>query len=569
MAFKLINSEREKLGFPRDGAERARHAKRRRLSMKGLEPASQPRAADVQSQKFSLQDILTASRGVVRDLWKLLDCDESRSLWSVAAYFWPADQPQDEMLAALTGHSLKTLAALKFRITMKFDFPPYSLLGMSAASDVGQGDEAGEPDPRVEAFLRMPPCCLDPFWGQVVQSDVKNGVDSYGALDDYVATFEKHGRVVSLREEAAHALQRKLAGGFIAKPRAFDRQAASMVLCTAQEHFTARGGKCLKSAAHRIQNAMEVVRKKKIIHHRPKQFGSGMFAFISHQLKTHPGSSRERWRTAWKDMSLQQRSPWNARHRMAVAIRREQRAAEVAQRHEQADESSNTPWKLGDKQFPLTTAWVRKLLAPFALKRTGRAELERVGSKDAERVLDAATYNSADACEAKCKAHLGLIVDDENAAASSWSQVLEFPVAKDACFNLHPGLCQGRDACVLDNMNAFMSQIPKRGALLKFERAGFWMSSQPENRSVLSYCARLGSRLAMFEVPSFALNSKPRNMTELSIRHLLSHVSLLMTSRIELYLSRVPCYLELPQLLKSCSVDFPARLVGFKACLGL
>ena len=160
----------------------------------------------------------------------------------------------------------------------------------------------------------------------------------------------------------------------------------------------------------------------------------------------------------------------------------------------------------------MTTAWVRKLLAPFTLKRTGRAELEKVGTKEAERLLAATTYHSADACEAKCKAHLGSTVDDENAAASSWSQVLELPVPKDACFNLHPGLCQGRDEGVLDNMNAFMSQIPKRGAVLKFERAG----CRPNQKIAVFFRTVLGwgSWFAMFEVPSLALSSSPRNMTE-------------------------------------------------------
>ena len=132
----------------------------------------------------------------------------------------------------------------------------------------------------------------------------------------------------------------------------------------------------------------------------------------------------------------------------------------------------NTPWRLGDKQFPLTATWVRNLLAPFASKHTGRDELAKIETDEAKRLLENPAYNSADACEAKCKAHMGLTVDNQTAAASSWSEVQDCPVPKDACFNLHPGLCEGRDRDVLNNLSAFMSHIPKRSALLKFERAG-------------------------------------------------------------------------------------------------
>ena len=332
VAFKLVHSDRERLGFSRDGYEKAQHAKRRRCSMKGLQPQAAPVAADVQTPSVSLQQLLTATRAVIRNLWKLLDGDEARSVWSVAASYWPADQSRDELLEALTSDSLKTIAALKFRITMKFDFPPYSLLGMSAAADLGEADEAGDPDPRVAAFLSTPACCLDPFWGQVVQSDVKQEVDTCGALSDHIAIFEKHTRAVSLREEATHALQRKLAGGFTARPRAFDRQAASMVLSTAEEHFKARGGQCLTSAEPDVQKSMELVRKKKVVHHRPKQFGSGMFAYIAHQLKIRPKTSREHWRMVWKGMTLEQKAPWTARNRMTVAVRRQQNVAALAQR---------------------------------------------------------------------------------------------------------------------------------------------------------------------------------------------------------------------------------------------
>ena len=467
VAFKLTNADKDGLGFPRKAE------KRRRISRKG--PAGHASDADAavgghENGPRTAADLLIAARSVIRDLWKLLDTDVHESVWCVAVAYWPASQPVSSMLMTLAADMLKTLAALKFRITMRFEVPPLFFWGQRFLGD--NVEDEGELDPNVQHFLRTSPCCLDPWWGRVVQKDVAaEPHDPSGLLADHVSCFTKHARLVSVREETMHALQRKVAGGFAAKPRSFDRQAASVVLATASDHFMARGGRNLNSAHTTVKTAMTVIRKKKVTHARPRQFGNGMFAFVGEMLKQNPGSTQEHWRQVWKELPAQEREGWKARQRFKVASKRQRQALQATKEREQTVLS--TPWALGDDRFPLTTNWVEELLRPFQARQTGREELAKLGTEEATRFLDGATsYHSADAAVIRCKEHLGALIDDQSAAKGSWALAETCPPTKDSCFDLHPGLCCKEDVAVLKLMPSFMSHIPKRSTVLRFERCG-------------------------------------------------------------------------------------------------
>ena len=475
-AFQLMHADREQLGFSRLGADLERAKRRRRCSKQA---AGEHTAESVAGRVYTLKDVLTSTRSVMKDLWALLASNVRETLWCVATSYWPPEKGSSEMFEMLTNDTLKTIAALKFRITMRFDFPPLSLLGLRVATHErgpapasgGQPQEVEEIDPRVQGFMQTSSCCLDPFWGRVVQDALREEVAVTEALADHVNSWEKHTRAVSVREEKEHALQRKLASGYVARPRTFHHQAAGMVLSSAAGHFHARGGRSLKSPDPVVQKAMALVRKKRVIHARPKQFGSGMFLFVSAKLKANSGTTREHWRAVWKGMNDGERSGWVARHRMAVATRR----AQQKQQSEHAKSKEpvvSSPWNLGDDRFPLTTAWVHQFLARFSSREQGRAELAKLGIPDALKVLDARKYHSKGATEAYCKARLGGMLDEQRANSGTWPAVSECEDPPDACFNLHPGLCQKNDADVLKNMAPFMGRLPKRSTVLKFERDG-------------------------------------------------------------------------------------------------
>ncbi len=512
VAFRMANSDRDKMGFPRDGADLAR-AKRRRKFRKGPHIM----AEDVEQRVYTLSDLLSACKAVLRDLWKLIQSDEKRSIWCVAAAYWPASSPRDEMLASLTLDMFKAISGLKFRLTSRFAVPPLSLLGAQVNTDE-----------TLNAFMKINCCCLDPHWGRPVRDDVNKEVeDPAGLLNDHVMSYEKHARAVSVREEASHALQRKLAGGWVSRPRAFYRQSAGMVLSVAGNHYQTRGGRKLDSAASGMKDRMRLVRQNKVKVPRPKQLGSGMFLFISHKLKSseswlhmvqvsncltvrsmledfvlddlmfdtcpgafavlsclcnlfltsldfEAGSSREQWRAVWRGMSDAEKATWQARHRFAVASRRQR--VQLEQQEQQQDTPCDnmpaTPWKLGDENYPLTTQWVQNLLSPFSSRATGLSQLEGIETPEAQQARANPKYHSGDAATAKCKSLLGSLIDDQTPAQTTWNAVQAAPVPEESCFNLHPGLCASRDELVVKNLTAFMSRVPKRSAILRFERSG-------------------------------------------------------------------------------------------------
>ena len=280
--FKLANLDRESMGIEQAGADRAR-AKRRRLS-KG----PPIHAGDVENRQYSLTDILSGASRLVRQIWGLLQRSITRTIFCVAAAYFPATRPESDMFGVLVSDLLQVLASLKFRILNRFEIPPFSMLDLNLLSPDDSEESVGQR--KLKEFEAISECCLDPFWGRPVAEYVrKEDSDPVGVLKDHVHMFRQHTRPVSVREEAYHAMQRKWAGGNIARPRAFHRQAAACVITTAGGHWTARGGRDLKNAGIQMRRAMTQVRQDRIKHRRPQQFGNPMFFYIATMQQSQPG----------------------------------------------------------------------------------------------------------------------------------------------------------------------------------------------------------------------------------------------------------------------------------------
>ena len=434
VAFKLTNVDKEGMGFDRSGADRAR-AKRRRMAYKG------PHVQVDMPERYTLQDLFDAGKAVLRQLWLLLERNVKQSILCVSAFFWPADKPESEMLQHLTSDILKTICGLKFRLTQKHESPPFNMLDLRMLTS----EEPGGPSyVKLREFEQIRRCCLDPFWGRPVAEQVaQEQHDPLGVLKDHMEIFRRHTRPVSTREEATHALQRKIAGGTSAKPRAFHRQAAAVVVSAAADHWSARGGRDLTVAKPEIQRAMKQVRQKKMKHKRPHQFGSAMFFYIANQMSANSGQTWSQWKDTWMGLSPESKLMWKRRHQLDVQGRRRQEACVAAAREARmkaSDRENLSPWKIGDESFPLRPEWVADLLAPFSSKRTGLQVLRDAGLLEAEDRCRR-QYHSGDAAEAKCKAHLGTLIDDAATSAGTWPSAQAAEVPFESCASVHPGLC--------------------------------------------------------------------------------------------------------------------------------
>lgn len=465
VAFKLI-----KVGLDMPSEKRS---KRRRLRHKAS-PHSPDHVEDDKddNRKYSILDVLKTTQSALQLLWRVLQCAVENSVFCVAAAFYPpeAQAPRNEMYEQISSDVLKTIAGLKFRIIQRFAESPFSLVDLT--------QDTPEPVVRkkLDAFLGQRKCCLDVGWSQPVQADLlKEEHDQLGLLLDHVDQFRKNGRSVTVREEALHAQQRRLANGFHSRPKPFPRQAAESVVAVAAANFTARGGRAnLQAAPPRVVQGVRKVRKNKLKHTRPSQMGNPMLTFVSTKLRANPGTTREHWRQQWTTLPPSARTSWTLRHKTQVRQRRTADKLHAEARAKDA-ESVSTPWGMGDAEFPLRASFVSDLLDMFQDRERAEAALKDIGSPETAEFLEAMKtkkYHSRDVAYHFCCQRMGCKIDESAAEVGTWHAVQQASPTSQSCMELHPGLCATADAAIVAALPAFMKQIPKEDGVLKFERSG-------------------------------------------------------------------------------------------------
>ena len=472
VAFKLITSEKEALQIPSKGAEEKRK-KRRRFRHKI--PPDFPQViddAEDDNRKYSLLDVLKASQSTLQLLWRMLQCTIENSVFCVAAAFYPAEAeaPRDEMYRQISHDVLRTIAGLKFRIIQRFDTSPFNLVDLT--------QDTPEPVARkkLDAFLGQSKCCLDVGWSQPVQADVlKEQHDQLGLLLDHIDQFRKNGRSVTVREEALHAQQRRIASGYSARPKKFQRQAAESVVAVAAENFIARGGRAnLQAAPPQVVQGVRTVRKGTLKHSRPSQMGNPMLTFISSKMRANPGTSKDHWVGQWQTLPPNTKTSWVLRHKTQVRQRRAVDKARADARAKDA-ESASSPWAMGDANYPLRASFVFELLEMFQNRDSAEAAIKDLDFPGAAEFLEAMQtkkYHSQDVAYHYCCQLMGNKIDEKDAQVGTWHAVQQAEPASASCMELHPGLCATADAQILAELPAFMKQIPKEDCVLKFERTG-------------------------------------------------------------------------------------------------
>eukprot|EP00438_Fugacium_kawagutii_P033553 Skav211087 [mRNA] locus=scaffold2002:161067:162758:+ [translate_table: standard] len=431
-------------------------------------------------QGYSFLHFFGATLDAINIFWKLLTEPQTyaRSLFAIVEMFWPQGHLRCDLHTRISGDVLKTVAALKWRIILRAKRAPYNLLQLG--EDTCPQELA---QTRMDTFLTTPSCCLDPWWAQPVLQHVESQ-DEYSlqveCLKKHVQAFRSNARGVSSREETQHAAQRTLAAGWKASPPMFERQCAEMILRNSWEYFASRSKGAQRGAPEAVRAASKIVRKRKILHPRPNQLGSPMFAWIAHRRKAGCTDTVAELRAQWKNLAQGVKETWARKHRLAVATRRfVNKQVSQSAALEERDSSNRTPWGVGDSRYPLDPQHVANFLEPFRKRETGMGELERLASISVEaadfrqKVHDGTKYHSIEAAVLSAKASFGSPITDKNACCGTWGKVLECAKAGKVCMDIHPGVCKTADKAMLPAISALASALPhKDGMVLMLELAG-------------------------------------------------------------------------------------------------
>lgn len=125
--FQFINCDKK--GISMEPSARATKRLRRRMRTKGLENASSTEVFDEADSLYFGQVRLESKRCADR-LWQEVQGD--LQALTCADGCWPPSEPVHAKFASLTENILRNVAAVKWRVLSKFDFPPWSLSQLSA-----------------------------------------------------------------------------------------------------------------------------------------------------------------------------------------------------------------------------------------------------------------------------------------------------------------------------------------------------------------------------------------------------------------------------------------------------
>ena len=433
-----------------------------------------------QRQPVKFADVAAAARSAVTHLWSCLPGEAST--FEVAKAFWPSAESQSDMCKALTENILRNVAALKWRILSRLAQPPLSCAELEKYMENGalrtspgeQEDEemASALSRHCEKLLSSKPCCLDWNWARQVRDEVQAcaRADREKCFSKHAASFLRSFRGSSLQEETTHALQRKIAGGDAGHARRFHSQASNFVVQRLARAFHKRGGRQLATAPAAVKAAAKVARVKKVIHKRPKQFGSPAFFYVAQQQRQGDQRTNKELLLAWKNLDDQSKAVWKSRQVLQATMRR--RVDRDRQQAESNVAALQTTWHVGDQDFPLRQEFIDNLLNPFRLRDSGLAKLAEMDDADckeyADRVRSGHKYHSMDAARLFCQASLAAQLTDEIADGTSMP-ILSVRCEGAPCPMKHPGLCVTRDAQKMDDVFALVKALPAESCLVRCE----------------------------------------------------------------------------------------------------
>eukprot|EP00438_Fugacium_kawagutii_P035758 Skav202571 [mRNA] locus=scaffold104:1450:20248:- [translate_table: standard] len=496
LCFRFVNSD--KTGIPRREEERARK-RRRRMNAKGVEALAETDDDELQFDRVRRQ----AEKGV-QLLWREL---QGPLHYLVCAdCFWPAGEPAQLKWEFLTENILRNVAALQWRILVKFEYPPWSLAHLNLP---GCSDE--EVEAAKTKFLDLEQCCLDPFWSKPLQQKVKTGALQFKrVVADYFASF----RPVSLREEQNHVIQR-----YVSKERSKAviscRQRAQTVVLNVKKNYESRGGRNLNVAKPRVAKAYKRVSKgKKNIFQRPRQLGSPMFYYINQRMRSQGGTWQQH-KQAWEQMTIDKKRWWQDRHKNVVTLRRSQQR--MAENWSEPDLPMSTSWNLGDSDWPVQSSLMSAFICQFQTKQVGIETLKKIEavSADAQAYVQAVEagatkYHFRDAMTLYCNHYMGDCVDERTVRSDETTQkAMAAEVPCMGCWSLHPGMCMTKHKDLKPAVAAFFKAVPKKSGVLQFQAGRVSQRhgrpGQPPQRASAepssSSCPAAGIDMSFFDAP--------------------------------------------------------------------
>ena len=458
---------------------------KKRLLFKGYQ-AFQP----VEPRKCKTWDIFASSKDCVDIFWRILTSPEAfdKTVFGLLPFFWPSNWSKEDLYIRVASDTLKTIAALKWRVLARKQLPPVSLLPM-AEDDVPEEVLQKATD----SFMALRPCCMDPWWALPVKQDVSTqpGMQEQAArLRHHARLFGRTARVVSAREENGHASQRVIAGGFRAKPVMFERQAAEMILLGSLSNHQHATKSTLQGAPAAVKTSAKISRVRRFVHKRPGQLGSAMFYFISSQRQNRAAAdvSSAQLRAQWKNLNAAEKETWQRKHRLAVASKRFAKAYVEEKSREEADRNpTRSPWNLGSGPYPLKAELLEQFLKDFQTKASGLQKISSLQSPEGvdlnRKLALGAKYHSMHSAEVAARESFGPFVCDANALDGTWGKVASTVKPKKTCSQLHWGVCRTGDANLMSDIMALVEALPKSdGSVFMLE-----LSGQPARLRVMTF----------------------------------------------------------------------------------
>lgn len=462
VGFRLMDADRRDISKEQLPQRQRQKREKRRLRFKGAQAFHIEDPPCEETSKFA--DIFSSAQKVVSLFWKALTAPEAltKSHFAIPAAFYPASRSRDDMRKQVSEDILKSIAQLKWRLLIQQLRTPYSFL-----------DPETECDPTT--LTSSPTCCLDPFWGRQVQSDLKHADDPVARLEGHIKAFSENARGVSHREETMHASQRVLASGWRSKAPLFRSQAAAMVCQTSLRNYTSRTGQSCQQAPKHVIQAARSARVKKITHKRPRQYGSPLFTYINSMKQEGSTLTNEELREAWKGLCHADRADWKRKHVARVATKRVISNATAANLEAKTERnlSDLSPWQIGSARFPLQEQHLESFMLPFRNKASGLVQLSNSKTLEVKEWLRAVgagsrKYHSLDACTLAAQAALGKPITNDTEKVQD---IMDSERCVPCCLNLHPGLCKTKDAAVMSSALALVESFPRHNAVIMVEKS--------------------------------------------------------------------------------------------------
>ena len=426
--------------------------------------------------RYNFADVSVAAQKAVDQLWE-------GSVFRIACAFWPAGHSKTEMFASLCDDRLLNLCQIKWRISYKFLQQPFCAANLDRYNSLAESPP-GLAQRSCDQLMKSSKCCLDPHWGQPIQ-ELLSGTEPEARLGIYfkeIKSFFKSFRPTSLKEEKAHSVQRKFAGGFTSVCTSFPQQACSSVLVDVATNYHLCGGRDLKRAPTEVRKHAKRARlgvNKK--HKRPRQFGNAMFTYIS---KSKGSKSTETAISDWKGLSKDQKDWWRSVHQMQVRQRKKKSEEGNGVDDKGSSAALSTPLHLGCADWPLKLDMLEDFLRPFRSKQTGMAMLENLsGSRDFpaqqecqdyKKQVEAGRtkYHSMTAAALASKAiSVSHVSKDTRIAKETMKKMLSDPGHQHHCLSKHPGCCKTRHSAQIKSIQQMVKLFPRVGCVVRCELA--------------------------------------------------------------------------------------------------